>query len=115
MNALQNRQGRPPHTRALCGHTGPNVTREAIRYNTPPWPITHTHVHDPITHRKEHASTQRFSEEVGKIVDGAHEWTPNLVLFHKLTHEEVTTFDVFHPTVVLRVVGHIDGRLVVNE
>ena len=26
-----------------------------------------------------------------------------------------TTFDVFHPTVVLRVVGHIDGRFVVNE
>ena len=106
---------RPRHTRTLRGHTGPNVTRDAIRYNAPPWPITHTHVHDTITHGEEHTSTKRFGEEVSEIVDGAHERTPNLVIFHQLAHEEVTTLDVLHPTVVLRVVGHIDGRLVVNE
>ena len=63
--------------RTLRGHTGPNVTRDAIRYNAPPWPITHTHVHDTIAHGEEHTSTKGFGEEVSKIVDGAHERAPN--------------------------------------
>ena len=33
-NALENRRGSPPDKRALRGHTGPNIPREAIRYNT---------------------------------------------------------------------------------
>ena len=61
--------------------------------------MTREHVHDSITHAKERVRRERLSEEVGKIVHGDRD----LHVFDTLTDEEVTSLDVLHTLVVLRV------------
>ena len=100
---------------AVLSSPGRYSTHTLTRYNTPPWPSALTYVHDSVTHGEEDTGAERFREEVSKIVDGTHKRTTNLVIFHELTNEEVAAFYVFHAPMMLRVVGHIDGRLVVDE
>ena len=100
---------------AVLSSPGRYGTYTLTRYNTPPWPSTLTHVHNLVAHGEEDAGAEWLREEVCKIVDSAHERTTNLVIFHELAYKEVTTLHVLHASVVLGVVGHIDGRLVVDE
>ena len=52
---------RPPHTRTLRGHTGPNVTRDAIRYNAAPARArsARTRVHDTSASNGKQPPTSR--------------------------------------------------------
>ena len=95
--------------------TGHDSGLTLIRYNTPPWLVTRTHIHDLVTHWEEDIRTQRLGEEIRQVVHSANERASNLVVFDQLTNKEVTTLDVFHTSVVLRVISHINRRLVVHE
>ena len=73
------------------------------------------HVHDPITHGEEDTRWQGLREEVRQVVSGADERHVHLQVLDELANEEVPPSDVFGTLVMLRVVGQIDGRLVVDE
>ena len=53
-------------------------------------------------------SLERFSEEITKVVISRHERDSKLMLFDKLSYVEMFSFNVFHPTVMFGVVGHVD-------
>ena len=73
------------------------------------------YVHDSVSQREELGAFYNLSKEVGQVVDRADEWDADLVLFHQLADEEMTSFYVLHARVVLWVVRHVDRGLVVNE
>ena len=102
-------------TAAPIGHTSQRFLSTPPRSRNPGW-LTQVlrHVHDLVTQRKERRAHERLGEQVRDIVRSGHEGDANAVTFNELPHEEVPTVDMLHAAVVLRVVGYIDGRAVVN-
>jgi hypothetical protein len=50
-----------------------------------------------------------------QVVDGRDKWATNLMVLDQFTDKEMTAFDVLDFALMLRIVGHIDGRFVVDE
>ena len=71
-------------------------------------------IHDGVTQREELRSGESLGKEVGEVVRRGNKWYPESVVLHALAHKEVTSFDVLHAGVVLRVVGDVDGSFVVD-
>ena len=72
-------------------------------------------IHDLIPHVKEHIAHQGLGKEVSKIVDGANVRHLNHVLLDLLAYEEMSSFDMFDPFVMFRIVSQVDRRLVVTS
>ena len=102
-------------TAAPIGHTSQRFLSTPPRSRNPGW-LTQVlrHVHDLITQWEERRAHERLGEQVRDIVRSGYEGDANTVALNELPHEEVPTVDVFHAAVVLRVVGYIDGRAVIN-
>ena len=83
------------------------------RVTTPPRGQMTGHVHDSIPQREELCRGQGLREEIGQVVMGGHERHTNVVCFDEFSNEEMLPLDMLHAGVVLRIVGHIDGRLIV--
>ena len=71
-------------------------------------------IHDLVTQLEEPIALE-LGKEVGEIVDRLHERYTDLLVFDRLTHEEVASLDMFGALMHLRVVSDRDRRLVVNE
>jgi hypothetical protein len=104
----------PPWPIALS-HKGLRRGRLRSRFNTPPWPRSTLDIHDLIAHGKEHAGTQWLREEVSKVVDGGDKGAADLMVLNQFANEEVPALDVLDLALMLRVVGHINSRFVVNK
>jgi hypothetical protein len=72
-------------------------------------------IHDLIPHVKEHIAHKGLGKEVSKIVDGANLRHLNHVLLDLLAYEEMSSFDMFVPFVMLGIVSQVDRRLVVTS
>eukprot|EP00966_Prymnesium_polylepis_P274436 6341053-Prymnesium_polylepis.1 len=60
-------------------------------------------IHYLISHVKEHIAYEGLGKEVSKIVDGANVGHLNHALLDLLACEEMSSFDMFNPFVVLRI------------
>ena len=71
------------------------------------------HIHNFVTKVEESLAGQGLGEEIGHVVLGGHERHTELTIFDALADEVMSPLDMLRLRVVLRVVGKIDGRLVV--
>ena len=91
---------------------GPNVQV----YVTPPRiRRVSLHVHDFVTHRKEHFGREGLRKEICQIIGGAHEWDSYRTFFDLLSHEEVPAVDMLCVGVVLRIIAEVTSSLVVHR
>ena len=72
-------------------------------------------IHDLRAHIEEELPLKRLGKEISEIVARPHERDPNAVILDELAHEEMTTHDMLHGRVTLRVVSDSDRRLIVHE
>ena len=61
-------------------------------------------IHDPITDLEEHLGRERLREEISQILMRRDKGHHDFHVFHTLSNEQVTAFNVLHASVVLRVV-----------
>ena len=82
--------------------------------NAPPWTRS-GHIHDMVTHGKEHRRGLRLREEVSKIVDRRNKRTADHMVLDELAHVEMASVDMFERRVMFWIVGHSDCGLVVHR
>ena len=71
-------------------------------------------VHDAVAHSDELLLGKRLSEEIGDVVDSRHERHTDAVLLNEFTHVEMAPINVFHTSVMFRIVSHINARAVIH-
>ena len=109
-HALQNQQGAARHTSGRYAVIPDRTLREELFGTTPPGgrsPTLTFMIRSRIGKNTLPVARSGLVKKRSKVVNGAHERAPNLVILHQLTHKEVTTFDVLHPTVMLITRGAI--------
>ena len=72
------------------------------------------YIHDDVAESEERRGEKGFSKEVRYVVHGGHEGDTNTMFFDKFTNEEVTSIYMLHTSVMLRIIGNVNGRLVVD-